>query len=37
MNKSEFYRDAQRMWRCRRIAPVGKIVGASAEGHNTAL
>jgi uncharacterized protein YegP (UPF0339 family) len=36
-DKWEFYQDAQKMWRWRRIAPNGEIVGASTEGfHNRA-
>lgn len=29
----EFYKDAQGEWRWRRIAPNGKIVGASTQGY----
>lgn len=33
MDKWEFYRDAAGQWRWRRIAPNGRIVGASSEGY----
>ncbi len=29
----EIYQDTQGMWRWRRIAPNGKVVGASTEGY----
>ena len=32
-DKWEFYKDNNGEWRWRRIAPNGKIVGASAEGY----
>ncbi|MGJ4849166.1 YegP family protein [Bacillota bacterium Meth-B3] len=31
----EFYQDAAGQWRWRRIAPNGKIVGASSEGFSS--
>lgn len=33
MDKWEFYKDTTGKWRWRRIAPNGKIVGASTEGY----
>jgi uncharacterized protein YegP (UPF0339 family) len=35
MDKWEFYQDPQRMWRWRRIASNGRVVGASTEGYTT--
>lgn len=32
-DKWEFYQDKQGLWRWRRIAPNGQIVGASTEGY----
>jgi uncharacterized protein YegP (UPF0339 family) len=32
-DKWEFYKDADNKWRWRRIAPNGKIIGASSQGH----
>ncbi len=32
-DKWEFYKDARGEWRWRRIAPNGRIVGASSEGY----
>lgn len=32
-DKWEFYKDSRGDWRWRRIAPNGKIVGASSEGY----
>jgi len=32
-DKWEFYKDAANVWRWRRIAPNGKIVGSSSEGY----
>lgn len=34
MDKWEFYQDSQGKWRWRRIAPNGRIVGASTEGYS---
>jgi len=33
MDKWEFYQDAKKEWRWRRIAPNGRIVGASTQGY----
>jgi len=33
MDKWEFYTDGQGEWRWRRIAPNGRIVGASSQGY----
>lgn len=33
-DKVEIYKDAAKEYRWRRIAPNGKIVGASSEGYN---
>jgi len=33
VDKWEFYKDPQGMWRWRRTAPNGNIVGASTEGY----
>ena len=33
MDKWEFYKDTTGKWRWRRIAPNGKVVGASTEGY----
>ena len=33
MDKWEFYKDAQGLWRWRRTSPNGNIVGASTEGY----
>lgn len=33
MDKWEFYKDVKGEWRWRRVAPNGKVVGASAEGY----
>ena len=35
MDKWEFYQDARKEWRWRRIASNGRIVGASSEGYST--
>lgn len=35
MDKWEIYQDAKDEWRWRRVAPNGKIVGASTEGYKT--
>ena len=32
-DKWEFYKDSKNEWRWKRIAPNGKIVGASTEGY----
>jgi len=32
-DKWDFYRDKKGLWRWRRIAPNGKIVGASSQGY----
>jgi uncharacterized protein YegP (UPF0339 family) len=32
-DKWEFYQDAQKLWRWRRIASNGRTVGASSEGY----
>lgn len=32
-DKWEFYKDKSNQWRWRRIAPNGRIVGASSEGY----
>ena len=32
--KWEFYKDAAGMWRWRRTAPNGEIIGASTEGYH---
>ncbi len=34
-DKWEFYKDAADQWRWRRIAPNGRIVGASTEGYSS--
>ncbi len=36
-DKWEFYKDEQGLWRWRRIAPNGRIVGASSQGYNNRL
>ena len=33
-DKWEFYKDAAGMWRWRRTAPNGEIVGSSSEGYH---
>lgn len=33
MDKWEFYKDSEGLWRWRRVAPNGKIVGASSQGY----
>lgn len=33
MDKWEFYQDAKKEWRWRRVAPNGRIVGASSQGY----
>ena len=33
MDKWEIYQDASNLWRWRRIAPNGRIVGASSQGY----
>ncbi|WP_461054175.1 YegP family protein [Spirosoma arcticum] len=33
-DKFEFYKDAQGQWRWRRVAPNGRIVGASSQGYS---
>jgi uncharacterized protein YegP (UPF0339 family) len=36
-DKWEFYKDERGLWRWRRIAPNGRIVGASTEGYHNRL
>ncbi|HDM8239135.1 TPA: YegP family protein [Vibrio campbellii] len=33
MDKWEFYQDGSNLWRWRRTAPNGRIVGASSQGY----
>lgn len=35
MDKWEFYQDRKGKWRWKRIAPNGRIVGASTEGYSS--
>ena len=35
MDRWNFYKDKKGQWRWRRIAPNGKIVGASSEGYSS--
>jgi uncharacterized protein YegP (UPF0339 family) len=35
MDKWNFYQDVAKEWRWNRIAPNGKIVGASSEGYSS--
>ena len=36
-DKWEFYQDSQDLWRWRRIAPNGRIVGSSSEGYKNKI